>query len=153
MARSWFADRSIDVVQVVYSLMNRESTDLIRDLGQAGAGVFARESLGNGFLSGAITRETVFPQNNLNKRHDQDEMETRIKYVNSLRFLIRDDILTMPQAAFRWVLDNPDVSLVLSGALNMVELEDVLNVPNLSSFSDQEMLQTRTLHNQDFAAA
>jgi aryl-alcohol dehydrogenase-like predicted oxidoreductase len=153
MARSWFTDRSIDVVQVVYSLMNRESTDLIRDLGQAGAGVFARESLGNGFLSGAITRETVFPQNNLNKRHDQDEMETRIKYVNSLRFLIRDDILTMPQAAFRWVLDNPDVSLVLSGALNMVELEDVLNVPNLSSFSDQEMLQTRTLHNQDFAAA
>ena len=126
MAREWFDERKIDVVQVVYSLMNRESTELIRDLGSNGAGVFARESLANGFLSGTITKSAVFPQNNLNKRYDGDELAERIDCVDSLRFLIRDEVNTMPQAAFRWVLDNSNVSLVLSGARNVAALAAII---------------------------
>ncbi len=42
---------------------------LIADLSARGIGVGARESLANGFLTGAVTRETVFEQNNLSKRY------------------------------------------------------------------------------------
>lgn len=153
MARAWFAERKIDVVQVVYSLMNRESADLIRDLGEAGAGVFARESLANGFLSGTITRETVFPENNLNKRYDAEELGARVDYVDSLSFLLRGEVRTMPQAAFRWVLDNPNVSLVLSGARNTQELEDVIGVPEMAPFTEAEHERARAGHTRDFAAA
>ena len=153
MARDWFADRKIDVVQVVYSLMNRESTDLIQDLGMGGAGVFARESLANGFLSGAFTVDTVFPQNNLNKRHDREELAARVGYVDALRFLVRDDVVSMPQAAFRWVLDNANVSLVLSGARNVDELQDVLAVPETPVYSDAEHQQADDLHTRDYEAA
>lgn len=153
MAREWFDERKIDVVQVVYSLMNRESTDLIRDLGSNGAGVFARESLANGFLSGKITRSTVFPQNNLNKRYDGDELAERVDCVDSLRFLVRDEVSTMPQAAFRWVLDNSNVSLVLSGARNVSELEDVLSVSDTPSFSPDELERANAIHTRDFEAA
>ncbi|MDA0708900.1 MAG: aldo/keto reductase, partial [bacterium] len=65
MARDWAAARKIEVIQVVYSLMNRESARLIGDLGEQGIGIFARESLANGFLSGTLTRDVQFAANNL----------------------------------------------------------------------------------------
>jgi aryl-alcohol dehydrogenase-like predicted oxidoreductase len=153
MARVWFDERKIDVVQVVYSLMNRESADLIRDLGSSGAGVFARESLANGFLSGAITAETAFPDNNLNRRYGGEELAERVAYVDSLRFLLRDEVSTMPKAALRWVLDNPNTSLVLSGARNVAELEDVLNVSELAPFTPDELHRSTAIHTRDFEAA
>ena len=153
MARSWFDERKIDLVQVVYSLMNRESTELIEDIGSLGAGVFARESLANGFLSGMITAETAFPENNLNKRYGSEELGERVAYVDALRFLVRGEVETMPQAAFRWVLENANVSLVLSGARNVRELEDVVRVSELGSFSDGEMRKAEEIHGRDFEAA
>ena len=48
------------MIQVVYNLLNRESTELIDDLGSAGIGVGARESLVNGFLSGSLRRDSTF---------------------------------------------------------------------------------------------
>lgn len=153
MARDWAAARKIDVIQVVYSLMNREAATLISDLGAQGIGVVARESLANGFLSGSITKDTVFPKNNLNARYDTEEIAARVDYVNHLAFLIRDSIQTMPQAAYRWVLDNPDVSLVLSGAKNEVELHDVAAASDAAPFTDEEHARADVLHTRDFQAA
>jgi aryl-alcohol dehydrogenase-like predicted oxidoreductase len=153
MARNWAKERKIDVIQVVYSLMNRESTTLIHDLGTQGIGIFARESLANGFLSGAITRNTQFESNNLNKRYSSEEIGERVDYVEALSFLIRNDIKTMPQAALRWVLDNPSVSLVLSGAKNPQELQDAIAASASSPFTQSEHQHTQTLHTKDFQAA
>ncbi len=153
MAREWFDERKIDVVQVVYSLMNRESASLITDLAAMNAGVFARESLANGFLSGTFTTDTTFPQNNLNKRYARDELADRVAYVDSLKFLVRGDVTTLPQAAFRWVLDNANVSTVLSGARNVSELYDILSVPDVPSFSTDELVRADRLHARDFEAA
>ena len=153
MARAWAAERKIDVIQVVYSLMNREASDLIADLGEQGIGVIARESLANGFLSGRITRETVFPQNNLNRRHSAEEIADRVDYVDSLAFLVRDDVVTMPQAALRWVLQNENVSMVLSGAKNADELADAARASGAAPFTQAEMARATDLHVRDFEAA
>ncbi|MGA1199214.1 MAG: aldo/keto reductase [Candidatus Latescibacterota bacterium] len=153
MARNWAKERKIDVIQVVYSLMNRESTTLIHDLGTQGIGIFARESLANGFLSGTITRNTQFESNNLNKRYSSEEIGERVDYVEALSFLIRNDVKTMPQAALRWVLDNPSVSLVLSGAKNPQELQDAIAASASSPFTENEHHQTQKLHTKDFQAA
>ncbi|MBT4138880.1 MAG: hypothetical protein HOE48_13255 [Candidatus Latescibacteria bacterium] len=153
MARDWASQRKIDAIQVVYSLMNRESTSLIEDLGTQGIGIFARESLANGFLSGTITRQTQFESNNLNKRYSQEEIGERVDYVEALSYLIRDDISTMPQAALRWVLDNANVSLVLSGAKNTGELQDAINASTCSPFTEVEHQRAQDLHKKDYPAA
>ena len=153
MARTWVVERKIDVIQVVYSLMNRESAALIHDLGEKGIGIFARESLANGFLSGMVTRDTQFENNNLNKRYSREEIADRVAYIENLSFLLRDRVKNMPQAALRWVLDNPCVSLVLSGAKNPTELSDAIAASALPSFTQEEHQRIKELHTRDFQAA
>jgi aryl-alcohol dehydrogenase-like predicted oxidoreductase len=153
MARAWASERRISAIQVVYSLMNRESSGLIRDLGAQGIDVVARESLANGFLSGAVTRHTVFGAKNINARYSHQEIEARVAYVESLAFLVRDDIKTLPQAATRWVLDNPQVSVILSGAKNPLELADWIEGSKASPFTEAEHERASALHQRDFQAA
>ena len=92
MARQWAMERKIDAIQVVLSPMNREALPLIHDLGAAGIGIVARECLANGFLSGAITAETVFPEGSLNARYSREEITERARYADQLKdLLVRDD--------------------------------------------------------------
>lgn len=153
MARAWYADRKIDAVQVVYSLMNRESERLITELGANGCGVVARESLANGFLTGTINRDTVFPPGSMNTRYSREEIAERVDYVDSLRFLVRGRVTGMAQAALRWVLDNPRVSLVLTGARNPAELNDGAAAADLPPFTPDELCRAEALHTKDFPAA
>jgi aryl-alcohol dehydrogenase-like predicted oxidoreductase len=153
MARRWAAERRIDVVQVVYSLMNREARGLIHDLGADGVGVVARESLANGFLSGTVSRETVFEQGHLNARYPRAEIEARVGYLEQLAFLVRPPVETLPQAAFRWVLDDPHVSLVLSGATTPAQLRDGAAVSDLPGYTPDEHRRADAVHTRDFQAA
>ena len=153
MARDWAAERKIDVIQVVYSLMNREASGLISDLGEQGIGIVARESLANGFLSGTITRDTVFPPGTLNARYPREEIAERVAYVEDLSFLVRGDVENVPQAAFRWVLENPHISLVLSGAKNTRELRDAIAASDATSYTPEELTRATDLHTRDFQAA
>ncbi len=153
MARDWVSERRIDVVQVVYSLMNRESSNLIEFLGTQGAAVFARESLANGFLSGTISKDTVFGNKNINQRYPAEEIAARVDYVDALSYLVRDDVDNMVQAAVRWVLDNESVSTVLAGAKNVDELSDWIEGAKVKPFSADEHQRARTLHKRDFQAA
>jgi aryl-alcohol dehydrogenase-like predicted oxidoreductase len=153
MARNWAAERKIDVIQVVYSLLNREAADLMHDLGNEKIGIVARESLANGFLSGTMTKDTQFPPHHLNARYSREEISGRVEQVEKLRFLVRDDIKHMPQAAMRWVLDNPRVSLVLCGAKNPKEILECAAASEAKPYSSAELQQADAVHQKDFSAA
>jgi len=153
MARQWASERKIDVIQVVYSLLNREAANLIRDLGQERIGIVARESLTNGFLSGAITKNTQFPPDHLNSRYSRAEIAERVEQVQRLSFLVRDDIKSVPQAAMRWVLDNPQVSLVLSGAKNQKEILECAAAAAAKPYTSDELQRAEAVHQKNFPAA
>lgn len=153
MARQWAEERKIDVIQVVLSLMNRQSEKLIHNLGESGIGIVARECLANGFLTGAINKDTVFPANNLNNRYSREEIVERVNYVDCHNFLVRDDIHSIPQVAMRWILDNPNVSTVLTGARNKTELLDCAQASQAKPFSRTEHHKIDGLHTKDFPAA
>ncbi len=153
MARDWISERKIELIQVVYSLMNRQSTALLEFANSKGAATFARESLANGFLTESITRDTVFGSKNINKRYPPEEIAERVAYVEQLGFLVRDDIDNIAQAAVRWVLDNPNVTSVLAGAKNVTELADWVAGGQAQPFSKSELQRAREAHSRDFQAA
>lgn len=153
-ARDWAAERKIDVVQVVYSLMNRESEDFIADMGAAGVGVVARESIANGFLGGTFRKDTVFPPTSLNSRYSRDEIIERVDTAERYKsLLVRRDINSLAQAAMRWVLDNPHVSLVLAGSRHLAEILDCAAASDAAPFTLQEHAEAKRLHIKDFSPA
>jgi len=154
MARQWAMERKIDAIQVVLSLMNREALPLIHDLGAAGIGIVARECLANGFLSGAVNADTVFPEGSLNSRYTREEITERATYADALgALLVRDEITTLPQAALRWALDQGFVSLALTGAKNADELKDCALAAEVASYSEKELSKAEALHTKDYSAA
>lgn len=153
MARLWAKEDKIDVIQVVLSLMNRESQELIEELQKYPIGVFARECLANGFLSGAITKDTVFAKGTLNARYSREELAERVDQVNAFKFLLRKDITNMPQAALRWVLDQKGISTVLSGAKNIEELKGAVSASHARSFTKEELVLAKEVLKKDFEAA
>lgn len=153
MALEWARERRIGAIQVVLSLLNREASDLIATMGQLGVGVVARECLANGFLSGTVTRETTFGPDNLNSRYSREEIIERVEQVERLNFLVRDDIQSMPMAAMRWVLDQPGISTVLTGASNASQLRDCAAASGARPYSEAELTKAADLHKRDYPAA
>ncbi|MEE3259991.1 MAG: aldo/keto reductase [Candidatus Latescibacterota bacterium] len=153
MARSWARARRIDAVQVVYSLLNREAKKLIAELGVGGIGVVARESLANGFLSGAVGRDAVFPPGSLNARYTREEIVERVVQVERLSFLVRGEVESMAQAALRWVLDDPGIALVLTGAKTAAEVADCAASASATGYAAAELKRANAVHQRDFAAA
>jgi len=153
MARQWAKEDKIDVVQVVLSLMNREAQDLVNELSEYQIGIFGRECLANGFLAGVFNKNTVFKPGTLNTRYSRAELAERIDQVEVFKFLLRDDITNMPQAALRWVLDQKGVSTVLSGAKNITELKGAVSASNANPFTSEELALAKKLLKKDFEAA
>ena len=154
MAREWAAAGKIDVVQLVYSLMNREAETLIADLSAQGIGIVARESLANGFLSGAFTHDTTFAPGTINARYSREEIVERVDVANAYQnLLVHDPVSSLAQAALRWVLDNEKVSLVLSGSRHQAEILDSARASDLAPFSPAQIAETRRLHQKDYPPA
>ena len=140
-------------MQVVLNLLNRETAPLIDDLAAAGVAVVVREALANGFLTGTVNRDTVFPPDNFNSRYPRQEIVERVEQVERLSFLLRRPVDSWPQAALRWVLDQPGVSSVLTGAKTEAEVRDGVAASDLSSFTADELKRAQDLHARDYAPA
>ncbi len=154
MSADWMEQRRIDVIQVVLSPFNREARSLIETAIRCNCGVMARECMANGFLSGTITAETKFPPGSLNARYSPEEIAERAGYAASLaRAMVREPVESLPQATYRWILDQPGISLALSGAKKPEELADALKATGLPSFSPTTMADVEAMHEKDFGAA
>lgn len=154
MSAEWMRNRKIDAIQVVLSPFNRETRPLIQIAEENECGVVARECMANGFLSGAIRKNTFFPEGSLNARYSREEIEQRVDYAEILaERLVKPPIETLPQATYRWVLDQPGVSLALSGARTIEEMRDSVKAAAFPSFSEATKIEVETLHKKDFSPA
>jgi aryl-alcohol dehydrogenase-like predicted oxidoreductase len=154
MSADWMRERRIDAVQVVLSPFNREARPLIETAVSCDCGVIARECLANGFLSGAITKDTVFPEGSLNARYSREEITERVEYADRLAAeMVQGEVRNLVQATYRWILDQPGVSLALSGAKHPDEMRDPVCASSLSPMGAATLEKVETLHQRDFSAA
>ncbi len=154
MSAQWMQDGLIDVIQVVLSPFNREARSLIDTAIACDCGVVARECLANGFLSGAIHKDTVFPKGSLNARYSRQEIADRVDYANQLsEAMLGGDIETLVQATYRWVLDQPGVSVALSGGKDLRELQGPVQASRFSAMSEEILAAVEDMHSKDFGAA
>jgi aryl-alcohol dehydrogenase-like predicted oxidoreductase len=107
---------AIDAVQVIYNIFDQAPEDelfpLCRELG---LGVIARVPFDEGSLTGALTKDTRWPDADWRSKYfTAENLVPTVERVDRLRPEVPPG-MTMPEMALRFILSNPDVSTVIPG--------------------------------------
>lgn len=116
------------VIELAYNLFfSRDLHDLTADLAGGKAGVLARSVLAYGLLAGQFAPGRTFASgDHRNDRWSRSELETRIKQLDAVRWLVQGPVHTMRAAAVRYVLANQVVTSAVLGPKNVAQLEQLV---------------------------
>ena len=116
-------DGGLDVVQLDYSILNREpEREILPYLEEREIGVVVRGPLRMGILTGKFSEETAFPEGDIRKDWPQERWyEESLRKVERLRPL--EDGRTLGQLALRYVLSHEAVSVAIPGAKTPEQVE------------------------------
>lgn len=106
----------IDAVQVIYNIFDQAPEDnlfpLCRELN---IGTIARVPFDEGTLTGTLTKDTVFPDDDWRSTYFVPEnLHASVEHAEALRPLIPEG-MSMAELALRFILHNPDVSTTIPG--------------------------------------
>ncbi len=139
----------VDVIQQAYRLLYTLPAQELFPLAQAHrVGVIARENFYFGFLTGAITRATVFDDHDDRRKFRRDFIEAVLARVERLRFLTQGR--TMTQAALQFVLATPGVHGVIPGAMTVAEVEDNVRAADAKPMTAEEVAEIMALEARDY---
>jgi aryl-alcohol dehydrogenase-like predicted oxidoreductase len=133
-----------DVIQVVYNLFRPDAREELFPLAQEEEiGLIVREPLANGMLTGKYAADTTFPDSDIRATWPREYLLMQVQLAEKLRFLVTAGTRTLAQAALRFVLDEPAVSVVIPGIKTSVQAEENIASSNLPSLSETDR---QTLH-------
>jgi aryl-alcohol dehydrogenase-like predicted oxidoreductase len=128
-----------DVIQVVYNLIRPEAREELLPLAQEqDIGLIIREPLASGMLTGKYAADTTFSEGDMRASWPQEYLVMQAQVVDKLHFLAQPGQRTLAQAALRFVLDEPSVSVVIPGIKTVEHAEENLAASVLPPFSDAE---------------
>jgi aryl-alcohol dehydrogenase-like predicted oxidoreductase len=127
VARASLGQRA-QVIELAYNLFfSRDLNDLSADLATGAAGVLARSVLSYGLLAGQFAPGRIFAAgDHRNDRWSRSELDTRIKQLDSVRWLVQGQVHTLRAAAVRYVLANHLVTSAVLGPKNVAQLEQLV---------------------------
>lgn len=139
-----------EVLQLPFSLFRQEWIDeLFAEAHKANVGIIAREPLGNGFLAGRIAPNARFPSGDIRSYWPPGMIASRAAAADRLAFLSREG-RSIAQAALRFVLAFPEVSVAIPGAKTAAQAEENLRASEAPALTQEEIEKARTLYARDF---
>jgi len=126
--------------QMYYSLVGRDlEHDFVTFLQDAGVGMMVWSPLAGGFLSGKYTPDNLKDADNRLSSFDviPFDKELGFKVVDKLREIAEGHHATVAQVALAWMLAQPGVSTILTGASKLAQLNDNLGAVQLKLSSDE----------------
>jgi aryl-alcohol dehydrogenase-like predicted oxidoreductase len=125
----------VETVQIIFNPFRQRPADLFfREARRRDIGVIVRVPLASGLLTGALDRETTFPENdhrNFNRDGEAFDVgetfagvpfETGLDAVEDLERAVPDG-MTLAQFTLRWILDHDAVSSVIPGSTTPEHIE------------------------------
>ncbi|MBQ2263636.1 MAG: aldo/keto reductase [Loktanella sp.] len=150
-------------VQIIYNMFRQRPADLFfREARRRGVAVIVRVPLASGMLTGKMTRETEFAQDdhrNFNRdgsAFDKGETFAGVPYdvaldaVEDIRPLVPGSA-TMAQMALRWILMNDAVSVVIPGARRPDQAQANADADALAALSPDTMAKVRSIYEAHIA--
>lgn len=131
-ARIYIKDGRIDVIMMVYSILRQLNRQVFVEAEKAGIGIIARTCLESGFLTGAMKRGLRFPETDHRCRWN-DRIDSIVQTVDDLkRKVVKPPYQGLNEVAIRFTADEPGVTSVIVGALEVAHMEANLRAAGLS---------------------
>jgi len=107
----------VDTVEVIYNIFDQSPEDeLFPACRQHNIGVIVRAPLDEGGLTGRITPESTFDENDFRSRYFRDDRKQEVyTRVQSIAADLGISLDALPEIALRYILSNPVVSTVIPG--------------------------------------
>jgi aryl-alcohol dehydrogenase-like predicted oxidoreductase len=114
----------IDAVQVIYNIFDQAPEDNLLPLcREKNIGVIARVPFDEGTLTGTLTKQTTFPQNDWRATYFVPEnLNASVDRADALKPLIPEE-MTMAEVAIRFILSNPAISTTIPGMRRIANVE------------------------------
>ena len=124
---------SPSAIQVVYNYLRRSAAEELfpRALAE-GIAIIVREPLANGFLTGKYTKDSVFPVGDIRHQWPSKYQAQLVNQVESFKKSLGQTPFTLAQAAIRFVLAQPAVSVVIPGCKTAEQAETNFKISDLS---------------------
>lgn len=150
----------VQSVQIIFNMFRLRPTELFfREAQRRNVAIVARVPLASGLLSGKMTRDTKFAEddhrnfNRYGQSFDRGETfsgvdyETGLDAVEELRALVPEGA-TMAQLALRWILMFDAVSAVIPGAKRPSQAEDNARASDLPPLTPEQMKAVENVYDR-----
>jgi aryl-alcohol dehydrogenase-like predicted oxidoreductase len=151
---------NVQTVQIIYNCFRQRPADLFFEQAKhKQVGILARVPLASGMLTGKMTRESRFPDDdhrNFNRhgeRFDVGETFSGVDYeagleaVEEIRKLLPTGV-TLPQLALRWILMFDAVTCAIPGGKTAAQVTDNCEASNLPPLSVDTMSEIRRIYDE-----
>ncbi len=145
-------ERRIASVQTVYNLLEQDpGRDLMAAAGERGTGVIARVPTSSGLLDDNLTLETSFGPGDHRRHRPHEWLVDGLRKIDRIRFLCEPGTgRTMAQAALRFILAQPQMSVVLPTITNEAELREYAGAAEVPELTEDELKRVAELYERNF---
>ncbi len=148
----------VESVQIIFNMFRQRPADwFFREAAARQVAILARVPLASGLLTGKMSRETTFDENDHRRYNRRGEafdvgetfagvdFEAGLEAVEHLRPLVPQGA-SMAQLALRWILMFEEVSVVIPGAKNPQQAGDNASAAALAPLPPATMARVREVY-------
>ena len=148
-------ERRIASVQTVYNLLEQDpGRDLIAAAAEGGAGVIARVPTSSGLLDDNLTAETTFGPGDHRRHRPHEWLVDGLQKIDRVRFLCGPETgRTMAQAALRYILAQPQMTVVVPTITSRAELQEYAGAAAVPDLTEEELARIAELYERNFDVA
>jgi aryl-alcohol dehydrogenase-like predicted oxidoreductase len=148
-------ERPIASVQTVYNLLEQDpGRDLMAAAAEHGAGVIARVPTSSGLLDGNLTLETTFGAGDHRRHRPREWLVEGLQKIDRIRFLCGPETgRTMAQAALRYILAHPQMTVVVPTITTAAELREYAGAASVPDLTEEELARVDELYERNFDVA
>ncbi len=139
------------VLQLPFSIFRQEWIEEVLPLAaKYKVGVVAREPLGNGFLTGKYAEDAAFRPGDIRHPWPRETIRNQVRAAQRLQSLLVRDGRALAQAALKFVLAFPEVSVKITGAKTPSHVEENLAASEARDLTRDEVAKVRELYENNF---
>jgi aryl-alcohol dehydrogenase-like predicted oxidoreductase len=129
----------IDVVELIFNIFEQEpAAELLPAAKEYNIGVVGRVPLDEGSLTGKYTIDTTFQEGDFRKTFFKgDRLAITLEKIDKIKEEIKDEEITLIQAAIKFILAREEISTVIPGMRNSLQAKENTSISDLPPLSEK----------------